>query len=183
MNAKDMLARANSIKQKTQADNTSFIKSRITQIKLPDKTADCIISNCVINLVPEPEKQLVFDELFRLLKPGGRIAISDILLKKELPQNLRDNMALYVGCVAGASLVAGYQQYLRDAGFEGILIVGDESDLNVYKNAEEGAGTGCCGPKTGDGRSSCGSGAKKAQDEKTAEDINLNKWASKFDRL
>ena len=115
-----MLAKAKSIKQKTNADNTTFVKSRITQIDLPDSTADCIISNCVINLVPETEKQLVFNEMARVLKPGGRVAVSDILLTKDLTDELKNNVALYVACVAGASKVDGYERYLREAGFNGL---------------------------------------------------------------
>jgi arsenite methyltransferase len=114
-----MLQRANQNKEKAGADNVSFIESAITEIALPDETADCIISNCVVNLVPEQEKQLTFDEMFRLLKPGGRLAISDILLKKELPAEIRNSMTLYVGCIGGASRVEGYEKYLRCAGFTG----------------------------------------------------------------
>jgi arsenite methyltransferase len=114
-----MLKRANQNKEKAGADNVSFIESLITDIPLPDSTADCIISNCVVNLVPESEKQIVFNEMFRLLKPGGRVAISDILAKHELPQHVKSNMALYVGCIAGASQVKDYEKYLREAGFAG----------------------------------------------------------------
>lgn len=114
-----MLLRANQNKEKANADNVSFIESPITKIALPDETADCIISNCVVNLVPEQEKQLSFDEMFRLLKPGGRLVISDILLKKELPAELKKSMALYVGCISGASQVEEYDKYLRGAGFTG----------------------------------------------------------------
>ena len=114
-----MLSRARSIAQKNNVDNASFVKSPITKIDLPDAEADCIISNCVINLVPEPEKQLAFDEMFRLLKPEGRVAISDILLKQDLPDDLKSDVALYVGCIAGASRVEGYQTYLGEAGFKG----------------------------------------------------------------
>ncbi|KAJ9493742.1 hypothetical protein H2202_010784 [Exophiala xenobiotica] len=79
--------------------------------------AACIISNCVVNLVSEQEKQLVFNEMFLLLKPRGRVAINDILLKRELPSELKTNMALYVGCIAGASLVKDYEKYVGNAGF------------------------------------------------------------------
>ena len=116
-----MLSKATSIKQKINADNVSFIESRITKIGLPSETVDCIISNCVINLVPTAEKQSAFNEMIRLLKPGGRIAISDILLKNDLPAELKSNVALYVGCVAGASRVEEYEGYLKKAGFEGTL--------------------------------------------------------------
>jgi arsenite methyltransferase len=114
-----MLERANRNKEKAKVDNISFTESVITEIALPSGTADCIISNCVVNLVPEQEKQLAFNEMFRLLKPGGRVAISDILIKKELPQELKKSMALYVGCIAGASQVRDYEKYLREAGFGG----------------------------------------------------------------
>lgn len=123
---------------------------------IPSNTADCIISNCVINLVPEEDKPLVFKEMHRLLKPGGRIAISDILAKKPLPEKLRANMALYVGCVSGASLVEEYERYLREAGFaEGSVVIKDDgADLNVYLETNPDGtrtvgGTGgnlCCNP-------------------------------------
>lgn len=99
--------------------NTSFIKSSITSIPLPDSSVDCIISNCVINLVPASDKPLVFREIARLLKPGGRVAISDILAKHDLPERIVSNMALYVGCIAGAARVGEYEQFLRDSGFKG----------------------------------------------------------------
>lgn len=114
-----MLARANKIKA-TKGDsvqNVSFVKGVITDIPLESDTADCIISNCVINLVPEADKPRVFKEMHRLLKPGGRIAVSDILAKQPLPEKLRNDIALYVGCIAGASQLSEYERYLSDAGF------------------------------------------------------------------
>lgn len=118
---KDMLERAERNKGRAQSDNVSFVESRITTVALPDAIADCIISNCVVNLVPEGQKQLVFNEMFRLLKTGGRVAISDILTRKELSQELKRDMALYVGCIAGASQVKQYEQYLQTVGFHGKL--------------------------------------------------------------
>ena len=114
-----MLHRARKNKEKSGAANTTFVESPITKIDLPSSTADCIISNCVINLVPENEKQLVFHEMSRLLKPGGRVAISDILLKKELRADLKQDIGLYVGCIAGASELGAYERYLSQAGFKG----------------------------------------------------------------
>lgn len=113
-----MLARANKNKENSNAKNVEFVESQITKIALDSGIADCIISNCVVNLVPEDEKPLVFSEIFRLLKPGGRLAISDILAKKPLPDKIRNDMSLYVGCVAGASQVSGYEKYMREAGFD-----------------------------------------------------------------
>jgi len=117
-----MLARANKIKAtKKNADNVSFVKGVITDIPLESETADCIISNCVINLVPDADKALVFKEMHRLLKPGGRIAVSDILAKQPLPDKLRNDIAMYVGCIAGASQLSEYEKYLADAGFSGMF--------------------------------------------------------------
>lgn len=114
-----MLARANKNKEKTGARNVQFIESQITSIALDSDIADCLISNCVINLVPEKEKQLVFNEMFRLLKPGGRVAVSDIVAKKPLPESIQNDVALYVGCIAGASQLHEYEGYLKEAGFKG----------------------------------------------------------------
>lgn len=114
-----MLKRAEALKVTWSKDNVEFVQSQITRIALKDGIADCIISNCVINLVPEEEKQLAFNEMFRLLKPGGRVAISDILARGPLPDNIKNSMALYVGCIAGASEVGIYQRYLKEAGFNG----------------------------------------------------------------
>lgn len=176
-----MLERARDNKEKSGADNTSFIESPITKVALPSATVDCIISNCVVNLVPEAEKQLVFDEMFRLLKPGGRIAVSDILAKKELPLEMKRDMGLYVGCIAGASEVGQYEEYLRVAGFKGMapfpyaraqwlihrfldtLIIDSKNDLNVYKGlGEDGTEVSCCGtkvPATEQAPSCCGTKA------------------------
>lgn len=153
-----MLARANEIKAKHDKTNVIFTESQITDMPfIPSNSVDCIISNCVVNLVPEADKHLVFNEMYRVLKPGGRVAISDILAKKPLPEKLRANMALYVGCVAGASLVGQYERYLKEAGFptESTLITHDGADLNVYiETNPDGSrtvgGTGgnlCCNPR------------------------------------
>ena len=114
-----MLALAEKNKIKSGASNVEFIEGRITDIPLGDGIADAIISNCVINLVPEDQKQLVFNEMFRLLKPGGRVAVSDTLAKKPLPEKLRKSVAMQVGCIAGASLVSQYDAYFKAAGFPG----------------------------------------------------------------
>lgn len=118
-----MLARASQIlsthPSKPNNNNITFLKANITSIPLPPNTADCIISNCVINLVPAADKPAVFREMFRLLKPGGRVAVSDILARKPLPEQLRRDVALYVGCVAGASEVGEYEGWLGEVGFEG----------------------------------------------------------------
>ncbi|KAJ4395755.1 hypothetical protein N0V85_006442 [Neurospora sp. IMI 360204] len=145
----DMLSRANSLKASRGFPDSqvSFIKGSITSIPLEAETADCIISNCVINLVPEAEKPLVFKEMHRVLKSGGRVAVSDILAKKPLPEKLRNDIAMYVGCIAGASEKQQYEGWLKEAGFEQVLIQDTGADINVYLDTdEEGNRGGCCAP-------------------------------------
>ncbi|KIW66139.1 hypothetical protein PV04_08341 [Phialophora macrospora] len=179
---KDMLERAERNRAKGEYKNVSFVESRITQIGLPDAIADCIISNCVVNLVPEGQKQLVFNEMFRLLKPGGRVAISDILTRKELSQDLKRDMALYVGCIAGASKVSDYEVYLRTAGFDKILIVDADNDLNVYKGKGPDNLSQCCGTDASNScceQSSSGSDGKEAGLDEFAQ-LDFNEWAGSF---
>ncbi|RSM07713.1 hypothetical protein CDV31_008493 [Fusarium ambrosium] len=157
---KNMVDKANANKAYTNASNVQFIESTITSIPLPDNTVDCIISNCVINLVPAAEKQLAFNEMFRLLNPGGRVAISDILARKEFTEEMKKSIALYVGCIAGASQVSDYEALLKNAGFNDVLIVDSKNDLNVYFIAAESK-TSCCEidivEEEAEAPSSCGS--------------------------
>ena len=147
-------ARANSVSG--GYTNVEFYQSTIDRIPLPDASVDCIISNCVINLAPD--KQAVFGEIARVLKPGGRVAISDIALKKELPEAVAKSMAAYVGCIAGAVFIEEYRNGLAKAGLEHIQIVDSGADLNAYAKVEnqagccspamDGAGGTCCSPST-----------------------------------
>lgn len=114
-----MIRKANANKAEAKATNIEFVRGAVTDVPLPSSIADCIISNCVINLVPAPEKQLAFNEMYRLLKPGGRVAISDILARKELTEVMKSNISLYVGCISGASQVDEYKAHLKKAGFRG----------------------------------------------------------------
>jgi len=184
-----MLSKARSNASKTQITNVSFVKSRITTIDLPDASADVVISNCVINLVPDSEKHLVFKEIHRLLKPSGRVAVSDILTKKPLSEDMKQNVALYVGCVAGASSKEDYERWLMEAGFEDVAIVDASSDLNVYTRSE--VDTECCSGVGEDkrtvkvGTASCCGGQKEkdggvaADMKKGLRDLDLNEWAGK----
>ncbi|KAM0226706.1 hypothetical protein ACHAPO_012141, partial [Fusarium lateritium] len=115
---KNMIDKANANKASMNVSNVEFVEGTITSVPLGNATADCIISNCVINLVPASQKQIVFNEMFRLLKPGGRVAVSDILARKESTDQIRNNIALYVGCISGASPVDDYEAFLKNAGFK-----------------------------------------------------------------
>ena len=122
--------------------NVEFYQSTIDRIPLPDASVDCIISNCVINLAPD--KPAVFREIARVLKPGGRVALSDIALKHDLPEAVAQSMAAYVGCIAGAVLIDDYRAGLLEAGFQHVEIVDSGADLNAYAKVENQAG--CCSP-------------------------------------
>ena len=111
-----MLALAEENKRKSGLANVHFLKGEIENIPLPDNSVDVIISNCVINL--SGDKDRVLEEAFRVLKPGGRFAVSDVVVRGEVPAVLRKNMELWVGCVAGALSDADYLSKLAGAGFE-----------------------------------------------------------------
>jgi SAM-dependent methyltransferase len=125
-------------------DIIEFHLAAIDDIPLPDATADCIISNCVINLAPD--KPAVFREIFRLLKPGGRLAVSDIALKQPLPDELAANIAAYIGCIAGAILIDQYRDGLLRAGFDTVEVIDSQADLNAYTMIE--GQSDCCSPSS-----------------------------------
>ena len=137
-----MIERARANAQAGGYTNVEFYQSNIDQIPLPDGSVDCIISNCVLNLAPD--KPAVFREIARVLKPGGRLAVSDIALKHELPEAVAQSLAAYVGCIAGAILIGDYRAGLLAAGFEHVEIVDSGADLNAYARVEGQAA--CCSP-------------------------------------
>lgn len=130
--------------------NVEFYQATIDAIPLPDASVDCVISNCVLNLAPD--KPAVFREIARILKPGGRLSVSDIALKGELPEAIARSMAAYVGCIGGAIRIDDYSAGLLAAGFEHVQIVDSGADLNAYANVE--GQSGCCSPAM-DGESCC----------------------------
>jgi arsenite methyltransferase len=116
----DMLALARENQRKAGVDNVEFLKGEIEHIPLPDNSVDVIISNCVINL--SGDKDRVFREAFRVLKPGGRLAVSDVVTRGEVPEEVRQSMSLWVGCIAGALQEGEYSAKLAAAGFASIEI-------------------------------------------------------------
>ena len=125
--------------------NVEFHQATIDKLPLSDASVDCVISNCVINLAPD--KPAVFSEVVRVLKPGGRLAASDIALKKPLPPELGDDLMAYVGCIAGAIPIEQYRRQLIEAGFAQVDIIDTGSDLNAYAKVENQSG--CCSPSMG----------------------------------
>ncbi len=116
----EMLALARENQRKAGAANVEFLKGTIEQIPLPDRSVDVVISNCVINL--SSDKDAVLREAFRVLKPGGRFAVSDVVVRGEVPADVRRNMELWVGCIAGALQETEYRAKLTAAGFAEIEV-------------------------------------------------------------
>jgi arsenite methyltransferase len=116
----EMLALAHENAKKAKVENVEFLKGEIENIPLPENSVDVVISNCVINL--SADKDRVLREAFRVLKPGGRFAVSDIIVRGDVPHEIRKNVELWIGCVAGALQETEYQSKLVSAGFEEISI-------------------------------------------------------------
>jgi arsenite methyltransferase len=136
----EMLERARAGQKKLGITNVEFYQSTIDQLPLGDNSVDCVISNCVINLVPD--KLAVFREILRVLKPGGRVALSDIALKQDLPSEVKQSVEAYVGCISGAIPIDEYRSLLVQAGFDSAIVTDTGADLNAYAMASDG---GCCG--------------------------------------
>jgi len=141
----EMIDRARAGAEKQGLTNVKFHFSTIDRIPLADSSVDCVISNCVINLAPD--KAAVLREAFRVLKPGGRLAISDIALKKSLPPEIASDLMAYVGCIAGAVPIGDYIAGLKAAGFSAVEVVDTKRDLGCYSQAERDGG--CCAPAAG----------------------------------
>src|SRR6201994_3051580 len=137
-----MIERARANAEAGGYTNVEFHEATIDAIPLLDASVDCVISNCVLNLAPD--KPAVFREIARILKPGGRLAVSDIALKGKLPEAIARSMAAYVGCIGGAIRIDDYTAGLLAAGFEHIEIVDSGADLNAYAKVENQSG--CCSP-------------------------------------
>jgi ubiquinone/menaquinone biosynthesis C-methylase UbiE len=116
----EMLALARENQRKAGVENVEFLRGEIEKIPLPDNSVDVIISNCVINL--SADKDRVLGEAFRVLKPGGRFAVSDVVVRGQIPAEVRRNMELWVGCIAGALRDYDYVAKLARAGFDEIDI-------------------------------------------------------------
>lgn len=138
----EMIDRATANAAKTGGTNAEFHLAKMEAMPVANDSADCLISNCVLNLAAD--KAAVFSEMFRVLKPGGRVAVSDIALKQPLPDELARSVAAYVGCIAGALVIDDYVRMLREAGFTGVQVVDSGTDLNAYAKVENQSS--CCSP-------------------------------------
>lgn len=147
----EMIARANKNKEKLGFTNVEFYLGEIEEMPLDNNTTDVVVSNCVLNLVPDKKK--AFSEMYRIIKPGGHFCVSDIVLKGELPETLRESAAMYAGCVAGALQQEDYLGKIAEAGFsdvevkkskiidiplETLLRFMPEEDAKAYKTGDTG---------------------------------------------
>lgn len=139
--AEAMITKARKNAEKLGFNNVEFRHGDIEDLPVSDNLADVIVSNCVLNLVPD--KQKVFSEIFRVLKPGGHFSISDIVLMGDLPKALREDAEMYAGCVAGAIQKDRYLEYIRSQGFEQVALQKEkpieipEDILSKYLSAQE----------------------------------------------
>ena len=149
----DMLAQARRNAALLEANNVEFRKGFIEQLPVEDASVDFILSNCVINL--SADKPAVFREMARVLKPGGRFAVSDIVLLHSLPEAVEKDVNAYVGCIAGASLLSDYVAAALEAGLDGLSIpqiVAGENLLQLLGGVPSSDESGCCG----EGAACCG---------------------------
>jgi ubiquinone/menaquinone biosynthesis C-methylase UbiE len=124
----EMLHKARENAKKAGYTTVEFRRGEIEKLPVEDASVDVVISNCVINL--SPDKKKVFEETFRVLKSGGRLAVSDIVLLKDLPEKIKDSVEAYVGCISGAILKDQYLQLIKDAGFIDVTVT-DESSYQI----------------------------------------------------
>jgi len=124
-----MISKARKIAQDAGIDNVEFRLGEIEHLPVADNSADIIMSNCVINL--SPDKQRVYNDAFRVLKPGGRLAISDILATRELPVEIKNDLALHSACVGGAATIASTVTMLEQTGFIDITIDAKEESKKI----------------------------------------------------
>ncbi|KAJ7149975.1 S-adenosyl-L-methionine-dependent methyltransferase [Mycena filopes] len=168
-------ARQNATKRGLFPPHVSFVECSLTEaLPITSNSVDCVLSNCVINLLPPLGKNHIFREVYRVLKPEGRLVLDDILAKTELPTHIRNNMAHYVSCIGGAVQVHEYLQLLRSAGFNDAVFVDSRADLNIYVTAAEaGSGSaasqGCCTPTTT---------LIPPPDDRS--ELDLNQWAASY---
>ncbi|KAA1190075.1 arsenite methyltransferase [Pseudohalioglobus sediminis] len=169
------LARANA--KKGDYSNVRFEQAEIESMPIATASVECVISNCVLNLCADKDAALA--EVHRILKPGGRLAISDIALKQALPPEYRNEVAAWNGCVGGALTIEENRSALERAGFADVVIQDTGADLNVYK---EGGNAACCGPEPSCCDSAGDEGAETVEFHQTMtqllDSIDVNEYAA-----
>ncbi|KAH7887210.1 S-adenosyl-L-methionine-dependent methyltransferase [Phlebopus sp. FC_14] len=171
------LARRNAARKNLKPPHVAFVQTSLTEdLPIESNSVDCVLSNCVINLLPPSGKVSLMKEVHRVLKPGGRVVLDDIIANKPFPETLRSNLAAYIGCISGSIQLDDYRSLMENAGFpsEHVLFVKNNSDLNVYTQTNP---AGCAAPSTQE--SNCC--APRAPTGDTISDIgNINEWAASY---
>ncbi|PFH48233.1 hypothetical protein AMATHDRAFT_49679 [Amanita thiersii Skay4041] len=178
-NSADMvtLARKNAAGRNLRSPHVSFVQASLTQeLPITSDSVDCILSNCVINLLPFAGKATVMKEAYRVLRPGGRITLDDVISKTPLPDAILKDLSAHVNCIAGAVTPEEYRKFLEEAGFKGlstrdIVFVETKKDLNVYYEAGTNcgsAGNNCCGP------------SETGRDLSTKPNYNVNEYVASY---
>jgi arsenite methyltransferase len=130
----EMIEKAREYAKKGDYGNVEFRPGEIENLPVADNSVDVVVSNCAINL--SPDKSRVFREAFRMLKPGGRLMVSDIVLLKELPDSIKESVEAYIGCLSGAMIKDEYIGVLKEAGFQDVKII-DETSFPVERMAND----------------------------------------------
>ncbi|KIM41195.1 hypothetical protein M413DRAFT_72341, partial [Hebeloma cylindrosporum] len=146
----DMIARArsNAATRGLKPPQVAFVKALLTEpLPIESNSVDCVLSNCVVNLLPAEGKASLLKEVTRILRPGGRVVLDDIVATKSIPESMRNDIASYVACISGAITLEEYQSLLKDAGLPNATFVETKSDLNVY--FENDATAPCCSDSAG----------------------------------
>ncbi|HEX4131427.1 MAG TPA: arsenite methyltransferase [Pirellulales bacterium] len=175
----EMIALARRNANKIAARNVEFYEATIERLPLADGSADCVISNCVINLASD--KMAVFHEIARVLRPGGRLAVSDIALKQPLPPEIAGDLMALVGCISGAIPLEAYSQALLAAGFAHVQLLDTGADLNVYAEVENQQA--CCSPAMGGSSASCCTDGVHSGLSVLLRRYNINEYAASVKAL
>ncbi|EDR01039.1 uncharacterized protein LACBIDRAFT_153702, partial [Laccaria bicolor S238N-H82] len=159
------LARRNAAKQNLKPPHVAFVQASLDKAAFPVEpgSIDCILSNCVVNLLQPAGKVNLLKEVYRVLRPGGRIVLDDILARDTLPDEIKQDLNAYVACISGAIQVHEYKQLFLESGFTDVLFVDTKSDLNVYFQSDSESKS-CCSTTHPPKRL----------------DFNVNKWAASY---
>ncbi|EGO04041.1 hypothetical protein SERLA73DRAFT_158418 [Serpula lacrymans var. lacrymans S7.3] len=181
------LARRNAARKNLRPPQVAFVQTLLTKpLPIASESVDCVMSNCVINLLPNAGKAALLKEVHRVLKPGGRVVLDDIIAKKPLPDALRSDLVLYIGCISGAVQLGEYKDIITDAGFSDAVFVDTHGDLNVYTQS---GSPGCCPPTVAStnccstpapSASKCCSPAPGKSNDSVAKLADVNEWAASY---
>ncbi|KAH6895006.1 arsenite S-adenosylmethyltransferase [Coprinopsis sp. MPI-PUGE-AT-0042] len=171
------LSRRNAYSRGFKPPQVAFVLATLDKdLPIESNSIDCVISNCVINLLSPTGKKAIFQEVARVLKPGGRVVIDDLVAKKPLPDKLRNDLNAFVSCIAGALTEDEYRSLLAEAGFQDPLIVDKKADVNAYwQEDSQPSNSGCCKPDSNPTESQPQTGQRLQK-----PDVDVNEWIGSY---